>query len=115
DVALQWRNPSHQIQSQIDRDLLVARASGVQAASDVAQPLHNQPLDEAVNVFVGSVDEARIGPSPFENFGERLLDLTGLIPRENAGRCKRARPGDAPRHIVFKEAPIELKGRAELE
>ena len=59
DGALQHRNPPPQIQPQIERHLLVARSAGVQAAAGVAEPLDQQPLDEAVDVFVGAVDERR--------------------------------------------------------
>ena len=61
DGALQQRNAAAQIQPQIERHLLVARSAGVQPAAGVAEPLDQQPLDEAVDVLVGAVDECRVG------------------------------------------------------
>ena len=54
DRVLQQRNAPAQIQPQIERDLLVARPPGVQAASRVAEPLDQLALDEAVDVLVGA-------------------------------------------------------------
>ena len=52
--ALQQRNTAAQIESQVDRDLLVARASGVQTTSGIAQALDEQSLDEAVDALESS-------------------------------------------------------------
>ena len=46
-----WRAP-FQIQPQIDRDLLVARAPGVQPSAGVSDQRHELTLDERVDVFV---------------------------------------------------------------
>jgi len=57
DAALQERQASQQVEPQIHRHLLVARAPGVQAAPCVTKTLDEQPLDEAVDVLVRSVHE----------------------------------------------------------
>ena len=44
--CLQQRNAAAQVQPQIDRDLLVARAAGVQAAAGIADARHQLALDE---------------------------------------------------------------------
>ena len=67
DRALDLGNAPLQVQAQIDRDLLVARAAGVQAAPGVADPRDELALDERVNVFVArgaSDDEERGSSSP---------------------------------------------------
>ncbi len=52
---------------QIERHLLVARSAGVQPAAGIAEPLDEQPLDEAVDVLVGAVDERRVGAARVED------------------------------------------------
>ena len=64
DRALQQRNAPPQIEPQVERHLLVARSAGVQPPAGVAEALDEQPLDEAVDVFVGAVDEGRDRPAP---------------------------------------------------
>ena len=59
-AALQQRDAPPQVQAQVERHLLVARPSGVQPPAGVAEPLDEQPLDEAVHVLVGAVDERRV-------------------------------------------------------
>ena len=61
DAALQQRNAAPQVQPQIERHLLVARSAGMQPPAGVAEPLDEQALDEAVDVFVGAGDKRRIG------------------------------------------------------
>src|SRR4029077_13636042 len=79
DAALQKGDPPPQVQAEIDRDLLVARASRVQPPSGIAEALDEQPLDEAVDVFVGSVDESRLRASALEDTGESRLDATRVV------------------------------------
>ena len=64
DRALEQRNAPPQVEPQIERHLLVARPAGVQTPAGVAEPLDEQPLDEAVHVLVGAGDERRIATGP---------------------------------------------------
>jgi hypothetical protein len=52
---------AHQIQAQIERDLLVARPARMEPPAGVANPLDEHALHETVDVFVVAVDERRIG------------------------------------------------------
>ena len=63
-LLLQQRNAAAQVQPQIDRHLLVARAAGVQAAAGVADARDELALDEAVHVLVVAVDPRRIAGGP---------------------------------------------------
>ena len=86
---------------QIERHLLVARSAGVQATAGVAEPLDEQPLDEAVDVLVGAVDERRVGAAPLEDVAKRRLDLRPR-PRLSGRRRSRARaptPGCRSRRL----------------
>ena len=92
DAALQQRDAPPQIEPQIERDLLVARPAGVQAPPGVAEPLDQQPLDEAVDVLVGAADERRIRSAALEDVGERRFDLRAL----RRARARRRSPARAP-------------------
>ncbi len=52
DRPLEQRNPPAQVETQIERDLFVARAARVQALAGVADSLDQLAFDEAVDVFV---------------------------------------------------------------
>ena len=67
DRVLQRRNAAAQVQPQVERDLLVARAAGVQPAARVADPLDELALDEAVHVLVGPGNRRRIAASLLED------------------------------------------------
>jgi hypothetical protein len=56
-----------------------------------------------------------INASALEDIGERRLDLTGFVAREDSGLRQRSRPRGATRHIVFEESSIESKRGAKLE
>ena len=56
-VLLKARNSPSQIEAQIERHLLVARSTGVEAAAQIAESFDELPLDEAVNVLVRTSDE----------------------------------------------------------
>ena len=59
DAPLQLRDAPFQIQPQVDRDLLVARASGVQPPAGVADPRDQFALDERVHVLVRGGSDAK--------------------------------------------------------
>ena len=52
DRALQLRNPSLEVQAQIDGDLFVARAACVKATAGIADARDELALDEGVHVLV---------------------------------------------------------------
>src|SRR5438445_4997641 len=110
----QWNAPA-EVQPQIERHLLVARAARVEASSGVAQALGQQSLDEAVDVFVGTIDKGRVLAAALENGRESSFEVAGLVARQHAGVRQRTRPRNAPRDIVLEQASIELKRRPEGE
>ena len=61
---LQRRNPPPQIETQVERDLLVARPSGMKAPPDVADTFDQLALDETVHILVRSRHERRVA-APF--------------------------------------------------
>ena len=115
NASLQARDAPEQIQPQIDRHLLVARASRVQTPPRVAEPLDELPFDEAVNVLVRAVDKRRVAAPALEDLSQRGLDLTRFVSREHARARERAAPREAPGDVVFEQTAIEAERRAELE
>ena len=109
ESLLKERDAPPEVEAQIHRDLLVARPARVEAAAGVAEPLHEEPLDKTVHVFVRAVDERLVRPATRENVGERGLDLPGLIAGEDAGARQRPRPRKTSGDIVFEQAAIEAE------
>jgi hypothetical protein len=109
DGALQQRDPPPQVEPQIERNLLVARSAGVQPAPGVAQAFDQQPLDEAVDVFVRSVDEGGIHSSLLEDGAERFLDLPRFFFRQHARTGQRPRPREAAGDVVLEQPPVETE------
>ena len=56
DESLKQRDAPPEIQPEIDRHLLVARATRVKPASGFADSLNQHTFDEAVHVLVGASD-----------------------------------------------------------
>ena len=108
-------NPPPKIEPQVERHLLVARASGVQTFAEIADALDELALDKRVHVFVGAVDERGFAASPLEDIDERRGHLLGLGLAEHARAGKPLDPREAARHIVFEETPIEPEGGSEFE
>ena len=112
---LQQRNPAPQVQAQVERDLLVARAAGVKPASGVADPLDQLPLDKAVHVFVGARHVRGIAAAFLENRAQRIGDGARIVGRQHARGGERLGPREAAGHVVFEERAIEAEGDPEVE
>ena len=78
DLALQDRKPAAQVQAKVQRDLLVARAAGVEPAPDVPETIDELPLDERVHVLVGPRDEPRVVPPGPANLDQRVANGAGV-------------------------------------
>lgn len=113
--TLQQRDAAPQVQPQIDRHLLVARAPGVQASPGIAESLDQLSLDEAVNVFVGSGNERRLPPAARKQIGKRRIERTGVFGLEHAGVLERARPRATAGHVVFEQTTVDAERRAPFE
>ena len=112
---LQQRNAAAQIQAQVDRDLFVARSSGVQPAAGIADPRHQLPFDERVDVLVVAVDPRRILAACLENRREAVGDRLAVRGIEHAGARQRFGPREASGHVIFEQAPIERERHAEIK
>ena len=115
DLPLQKRQPAAQVEAEIQRDLLVARTTGVETAPDVSEALDELPLDERVHVLVGARDERRIVAAALPDLDQRVANGAGVGSRQHAGVGQRLGPRQAPLHVVFEQAPIEPERRLEAE
>ncbi len=115
NVILQGGNLPPKVEPQIQRHLLVAGAPGMQPLAQVADAFDELALDECVHILIGTVDERRLAPAPFENVVQRSRHFLRFRVLEDADSGERVDPCEAARHVVFEEPPIEAKGRPELE
>ena len=102
-------NPAPQIETQIERHLLVARSSGMQPLAEIADALDQLALDERVHIFVGTVDERRLAPAALEDVVERGRDHLRFRVAEHADAGERLDPRQAARDVVFEEPLVEAK------
>ena len=109
-----WNLPA-EVEPEIERNLLVARAAGMQPLAQIADLFDELSLDKCVHVFVWTVDECGLAPASIENSSERGRHLFGLGAVVNANAGKPLNPCKAARHIVFEQSSVESKGRPELE
>ena len=100
-LLLQTGNPPPEVEPQIERHLLVARAAGVQTLAEVADALDELPLDERVHIFVGAVDERGLAPAALEDVRERGGHLLGFGAVEDADARQPLDPRKAAGHVVF--------------
>ena len=79
----------------IERHLLVTGSSGVQPTPGVAQPLDQQPLDEAVHVFVGAGHKVRDSRRPVRGSQSAPARYAARRPASarRPGRARAPRPG----------------------
>src|SRR5262249_5731796 len=87
----------------------------MQAPARIADALDQHALDETVHVFVGAVDESRVGLTALTDPGEGLPDFLAAPRREPPGAAKRPRPREAAGHVFVEQPPVEAKGLLELE
>ena len=112
---LKQRNSATEIQTEVQRDLLIPRTPCMEPFPCVSQALDQQAFHEAVNIFVRTADEGRIRSPVLENRLQRRIDGHGLLTRQDASLLQRPRPREASRDVVLEQATIETEGRAPLE
>jgi hypothetical protein len=87
----------------------------MKATPGVAEPFDEQPLDEAMHVFVGTVHERRVRAPAFEDVGQGGGNVGAFLGREDS----RGRQGASPRHtaddVVLEQPAIEGERRAPFE
>ena len=115
EPLLKQRYAATQVETQVERNLLVARPTGMEPPARVANSLDQFPFDEAVDVLVFAGNESRIAAGFFKNRFQTPSDGGRIFFRQYAACAKRLRPREAARDVVFKQRPIETKRNAEVE
>ena len=92
----------------VGRDLVVARAAGVELAGQRADLLAEQPLDRHVDVLVGLLELEAVLPDPLAHAVEPAADPLQLILVEHADLAQRPRVRLRLVDVVRRQPPIEL-------
>ena len=93
----------------VGRDLIVARAAGVQLAGERADLLAEQPLDRHVDVLVGGVELEAVGADPLSDPVEAGDHLLQLGPVEDADPLQRSGVRLGLIEVVDGQRPVELE------
>ena len=101
-------------QRHVGRDLVVARARGVQLAADRAGQLGDAPLDRHVDVLVVRQERERPLLQLVLDRVERGEQLVAVVARDDPLRGEHARVGARLVDVVRAEAPVEADRGVEL-
>jgi hypothetical protein len=113
--VLHGRDPAFQVEPEIHRHLLVARTPGVQPLPRLANPFDQLPLDERVDVLVGTLEEAGGLGALLEDALKTPGNRARIRRVDGAGCGNRLHPREAPPHVVFEQAAVEHERPPELE
>ena len=95
----------------VGRDLVVARAGGVQLAADGADDLGQPPLDRHVDVLVGIQEGELAGVELGRDAVEAAEQLVAVGVGDDAGGREHRRVRARLRDVVGREAPVEADRR----
>jgi hypothetical protein len=109
--GLELRHAALQIKAHVDRDLLVARSTRVEAAAGLADPRNQLALDEGMHIFV----RRRSWCAHRLHLFKRGTNRGRVLRRENTRLLEPLRPRNASSDVVFEQPAIERERRAELE
>jgi len=101
-------------EAKVGRDLVVARARGVQTLAGLAHELHEQALHAHVHVLVRRIEGKLAALRGPVDLPEPPLDGARVRRREQPGADEHARVGEAAQHVVGKERAVEREGAREL-
>jgi hypothetical protein len=114
DRAIEVRARASEPEPQIGRDLVVARTTGVELLREIADEVAESTLDERVDVLGGGVGESALVLRKLAlELRERRDDRLHLRCVEDLRADERARPSDAPAHVLAPEAAIERQAPVE--
>ena len=94
---------------QVGRDLIVARAAGVDLAADPAGDLGQPPLDRHVDVLVGVLEGEALPLELGGDLVEAVAQLLELGVVEDAGGVQGAGVGARLAHVVGGQPPVEVE------
>lgn len=103
-----------QVHAQVERDLVVAAACGVQAFARLAQAFRQHLLDEHVDVLRRRVKRKRARFQVVQNALQLPHDLVAVLLRDNPARAKHGRVGHTALYIFSVHAGVERQRRIEI-
>ena len=100
-----------EVQAQIDRHLVVARAAGVDRLAEGAEPRHQRVLDRGVHVLVGGGDRQAAAPRVGKQPAQRRAQARRAPARRPARRPRERRGGRACRGCPTRAGARPTRGR----
>ncbi len=100
-------------QGDVGRDLVVARARGVQLAADAAGDLRDTALDRHVDVLVALLKREGVADELALDGGERLQQGLAVVLGDDLPRGEHAGVRARLRDVVGPEAPVEGQRRVQ--
>ena len=94
-------------QAEIGRDLVVARARGVEAPGGFADDLLQPRFDGHVDVFEREVDGDAVRGKFFGDLGEAAVDLDRIVGADDSGGAEHRGVRAAGRDILFPQALVD--------
>ena len=103
-----------QVHAQVERDLIVARAGGVQLLAEVADARGEHLLDEHMDVLARGVERERAAVEIVEDALQRVDDGIGVRLGENVLRAEHRRVRHAARDVLAVHPAVEADGGVEI-
>ena len=107
DLRAELPDVSLQVETQVERHLLVAGPPGVEPFARLADALDQHALDKRMDVFVRARDERGIPAALVEDRVQAPSNRLAVSRADDAGRCERLGPRQAARHVLVEEARVE--------
>ena len=103
-----------QVHAQVERDLIVAAAGGVQALAGVADALGEHLLDEHVDILGGRVDLQRAGFEVVQNRLQAVDNRVGVGLRDDVLRAEHGRVRHGAGDVLAVHAAVKADGGIEV-
>ena len=103
-----------EIHTEIERDLIVSAARGVELLAHVAKTRRQHALDEHMNILGGHIDLELAFFNVCKNAAETLDELFCLIEGDNALLCEHSRVRHTARDILFIHTAVNRDRRIEI-
>lgn len=102
------------IQTHIERDLIVSRTAGMQALAGIADALGEQLLDVHMNVLIIERELYVAVLDVLENALESLNDLLGFVLLDDALLAQHGRVRDRAGDVLLVQAAVKQDRRVEI-